>query len=103
MTEDEEWESSVREDLFPKVERSKIVLSLAPTAGKPDVKFCVELGAAISYDKPILVVHTKGSPPIPKKLRQIADEIIEDFDFESESSKAELARKLEVMAVKTEA
>lgn len=56
------------------------VVSLTIFSGKVDVKLCVELGAAILLDKPILVVVERDTR-IPVNLKRCASRIIEiDFD-----------------------
>ena len=77
-SERREWDEIVRhsrEELLPRLEESAFVLSLAPS-GKPDAKYCIELGFSIMLDKPILVVAPEGYP-VPERLRRAADEVIE--------------------------
>lgn len=97
MTDDrnDEWEESVRDDLFPKVEDTSVFLSLAP-GGKPDVKFCVELGAAIMFDKPILTVAMKGTSVTPG-LRRISQRIVEDVDMGVDADRERVAQAVEAM------
>lgn len=85
-----EWEQHVVDELFPMVEDTSVFLSLAPTSGKPDVKFCVELGAAIMYDKPILVVAIKGTVVAPG-LRRIAHDVVEDVDMNLDADRERVA------------
>ena len=54
---------------------SAFVISITPTSGEGDVKYWVELGAAVMKDKPLLVVVLPGTV-LPKKLIAIADEIV---------------------------
>lgn len=96
----DEFERAVREELYPKVENSGVFLSLCPSTpdGKPDVKFCVELGAAIMYNKPILALHMKGAAPIPDLLRKVSVRVVEDFDFDDPAKMQELGDAVESLA-----
>lgn len=71
--DDEAFERDVRENLFPKVADSAFVMSIVPD--EPDVKICLELGAAVFYNKPLVLVCFNGRE-IPAKLRKIADEVV---------------------------
>jgi len=71
----------VREVTVKKMEESAMVMSLVPDDGF-DVKFAVELGAAIMLNKPLMVIQLPGRS-IPDKLRTIADVVLEaDIDTE---------------------
>lgn len=93
----DEFEQAAREELYPKVEESRIFISLCPSRpdGKPDVKFCVELGAAIMFNKPILAVHVKGSAPVPDLLRKVSVAVVEDFDFDDPAKVKEMGEVIE--------
>lgn len=69
------WGQRVAAELFPKVGSSAVTISLVPS-GASDVKFCVELGATIMFDKPIILVIRPGQQ-LPAKLVAVADEIVE--------------------------
>jgi hypothetical protein len=78
MTKEEEvkafYDSAAR-DLFPKMKSS--VLAVMPIFDEePDPRLCMQIGAAILFDKPILVVAPRNKP-IPLALRTIANEIVE--------------------------
>lgn len=92
----EEWQRFVknaREDAARKISDSAFVISLF-SGGEPDIKFAVELGLSIMYDKPIALVAQKGAE-IPGKLRQVADEIIElEHDEDTEAGQLEIQRLL---------
>jgi len=79
-----EWNEFVdhfRRDALEKITDSAFVCSLVPEDGF-DVKFAVELGAAIMLNKPILAIVQPGAD-ISGKLRLVADEIVEaDIDVE---------------------
>jgi hypothetical protein len=79
--EAERYARDVLVNMVPKLKSSEIALSLVP-GGEGDVKYWVELGASIMFDKPIIVVVT-GDRKLPPKLELIADEIVrmpEDAD-----------------------
>jgi hypothetical protein len=61
--------------MLPKMRESATVLVLAPTVGKFDVQFAVQIGAAILLEKPLLVIMPTGQTVAPK-LARIADRII---------------------------
>lgn len=70
------WARHQAEEVLPAMEDSAVVMSIAPM-GKPDSKFCVELGFALMLGKPVILLVDKRAAPIPGKLRQVADEIVE--------------------------
>lgn len=94
-----EFAERVREKLFPKVKESGIFITLMPE--EPDVKVCVELGAAIFYDKPILVVAMPGRPVSPG-IRRVAHKVLEDCDVMTEEEQAQLAQAIERLHVELE-
>lgn len=69
------WAKDVVDNMLPKLVSSSVMVSLVPTDGKGDVKFWVELGAAIMLDKPILAV-VFGDNPVPAKMALVADEVV---------------------------
>jgi hypothetical protein len=69
------WVEHVLSDMEPKLAGSALSVSLVPDDREGDVKWWVELGASIMYDKPIIaVVFNDG--PLPEKLKLVADEIV---------------------------
>lgn len=82
--ERKEWNRFVdhfRRDTLEKMESSAFVMSLVPEEGF-DVKFALELGAAIMLDKPIMAIVQPGAQ-VPPKLREVCEEIVEaDIDLE---------------------
>jgi len=68
------WERSVVDELFPKVRGSALVLSLLP-GEDPDPKWCLEMGAAIWYGKPIVVVARPGVR-VPPELERVAAAVL---------------------------
>jgi hypothetical protein len=94
-TQWDEFVAHFRRDTLGKIADSAIVMSLVPRSGDFDVKFAVELGAAIMLDKPIIAVALPGTP-IPAKLREIADRIVE-ADIDVEEGRQTFARALDAM------
>lgn len=80
----EAWDSFVRharEGAAQGIMESAFVMSIVPSE-EADIKFCVELGLAIMYDKPLLLIVSPETL-IPERLRRAADEIIvADLDTE---------------------
>lgn len=60
-------------DLLPKMKGS--ALSIAIFSGSVDAKLCMEIGAAVLLDKPIILLVT-GDSQIPASLQRAAVEII---------------------------
>ena len=81
-------------DMFPKMKAS--VMSLVIGAENADAKLALEVGAAVLFDKPLLVIVPKGRV-IPQGLRKVATLIVEDFDFAAPDSQARLQRAVETM------
>jgi hypothetical protein len=85
-----------RRELFPKMAGSAFCLSIV---GTPDPKLCMEIGAAILFNKPIMLVIPRGRT-IPLSLRTIAHEIVEIDGMEDAASKdritAAVKRMIEV-------
>lgn len=74
---DDEFQRVVTEGLLPQMEGSHVCVTIVPRSGADgiDAKFCVELGAMIMLDKPILaIVHPDLE--VPQKLKLVADEIL---------------------------
>jgi hypothetical protein len=90
----EAWVKDVDEELYPRLSRSNAFISLCPVTGKPDAKFCVELGMAIMLDKPVIVVVAPGSV-LPKKLNRVADRVIV-ADITTGEGQALVAQELKV-------
>lgn len=63
------------EESIPRIEASRMVIS-AIEAGRVDAQMCLQIGAALLLDKPLIVTVFKGSW-IPARLRQLADAVIE--------------------------
>ena len=82
----EEFEDHVRENLIPKIEGSKIFVSIVPAPQKVDIKFAIELGIAILLDKPIIAAIVPGVK-ISEKLSRVVDRFVElNMDNSSETA-----------------
>jgi hypothetical protein len=71
-----------RREMFPKLKESAFMIAIA---ADPDPKLCLEVGAAILFDKPILVVVLPGRQ-VPLALRTIAHKIVEIESMEDPAS-----------------
>jgi nucleoside 2-deoxyribosyltransferase len=87
------WVARVREGTVQQMVESAFVATLVPEDGKTDVKFAVELGLAIMLGKPIVAISVAGRP-VPGKLREIADAVIEVSDMDTEAGQADLQAKM---------
>lgn len=81
MTDNPHWASfadQVISDLIPMIDNSALAVALLPRKPEDydDVRWCVQLGAMIMLDKPIIVVVMPGSV-VPDKLVRVADHILE--------------------------
>lgn len=86
------WEAHVKRTLFPRVDGSAVWLGSSPS-GEPDATFCLELGAAILSDTPILVVCPRGRT-VPPGLRRIAHAVVEDVDWDTAAGREAVQRPL---------
>jgi len=75
------------------IEQSAVYLGISPD-GEPDAKFCVELGAAIMYDKPLIFLVAKDRQ-MPPGLRRIAHAIVEDVDFDTPEGLEDIRQRIE--------
>jgi hypothetical protein len=90
--DDREWHEfvrNVRESAVKQIESSAFVMSLVPDDDEPDIKFAVELGLSIMFNKPLLIVAARGRD-VPDRLRRVADEVVE-VDLDTEAGAAELS------------
>lgn len=86
----------VRKELVPKIIGTDIFVSITPSCPEEvDVKFAVELGLAIMYDKPICSVIRPGTK-IPEKLSRVVDKFVE-MDFNDPTQAQRLNEALEEM------
>lgn len=92
------WDQFVkqtREDAMQKIDASAFVMSLVPKE-EPDVKFCVELGLSVMYDKPLVIVVAPETR-IPERLQRLADEVIV-CDIDTAEGRDIVATKLQSLA-----
>lgn len=88
----EEFVTAVRKNAVKQIAGSDAFVSLVPE-GEPDIKFAVELGLAIWFDKPIIAVAFPGRE-IPPGLRRIAHKVVEcDLDTEAGVEQMRVALK----------
>lgn len=83
----DEYAERVRREVAPIIKDSGVFVSITPSSPeKVDIKFAVELGLAIMYDKPILAVVPLGTK-LPKKLASVVDSFVildeADDDFQT--------------------
>lgn len=74
-------------EMFPKMKVSAMTLVIGTE--DPDIKLALEIGAAILFDKPLLVVMLKGRK-VSAGLRRVAHTVIEIDDFISPESMAQV-------------
>lgn len=75
--------------MFPKMKDSALTVIIA---GEPDPKLCLELGAAILFDKPLIVAVPRGSK-VSSNLKRVASAIVE-LDMNDPSSQDKLQQAL---------
>jgi hypothetical protein len=76
VTTDDDWMNDffrhAEEDMLPKMKESALSIAIF---GKPDAKLCMEIGAAVLFDKPIIVVAAPDMV-IPANLKRVASAIV---------------------------
>lgn len=70
----EKYLDRFKEEALPMIEGSVISLVIAPE--RPDPKVCLELGATLLLDKPLILVITRGHT-VPANLRRCAAAVVE--------------------------
>lgn len=76
--DEEQWDvfvADARRQAIQPIMESAAVIVLLP-GSEVDVKVCLEIGAAVLLDKPILAIALPGRP-VPVVLRRIATHVIE--------------------------
>jgi len=58
-----------------------------------DAKLCLELGAAIMFDMPIIALVVRGRP-LPEHLRRVANWVVEVDDIGSDAASDAMARAI---------
>lgn len=94
---DREFQRAVTEGLVPQLKDSAVAVAICPADEQLDAKFCVELGAMIMLDKPILAFVAPGRH-IPDKLLLVADEIVQ-ADITTDEGQASMRAALERMGL----
>jgi hypothetical protein len=73
----DEFFKHAREEMFPKMKSSAMSVTIVPPDdADPDPKLCIELGAAILFDKPIILLVPSGRT-VSANLRRIASAIVQ--------------------------
>lgn len=86
-----------KREMFPVMEQSAFCMTIV---GTPDPKLCLEIGAAIMYDKPILAIVPRGAH-VPLSLRTIAHKVVEVSEDLNDDDKAKVAAAVkEIMEIK---
>jgi hypothetical protein len=80
----EQYLEHFRHSVLPHIADSAVVLTIQPR-GLPDTKICLEIGAALLLDKPLLVISMRGNT-VPARLRLAADEVVEIESLQSADS-----------------
>jgi len=70
----EQYLEHAKSEMFPKLKSSAISVTLLND--NPDPKLCLELGAAILFDKPLIIVVSRGER-VSSNLRRVATVILE--------------------------
>lgn len=92
-----EYVERVHRELIPKIKDTNIFVSITPsTPDKVDVKFAVELGLAIMYNKPIIACIQPGTP-IPEKLARVVDKFVE-LDLKDPAGRERLVEAIHEMS-----
>lgn len=73
-------ENSARQDLMPKMQASAFCLMILK--GNPEISLALQIGIALLYDKPLIILALDGVWISPR-LRQIADAIVEGKSFDA--------------------
>jgi hypothetical protein len=82
-----DWVFRARRELFPRMRGLAISVVIGPD--DPDAKIALEVGAAVLFDVPIVVVLPYGRA-ISEGLRSVAEVVVE-VDFASNKGYAELS------------
>lgn len=69
----DEFFQQAKDEMFPKMEASAFALAILDT---PTPKLCMELGAAVLFDKPLILIVTDPEMKIPANLKRVASAIV---------------------------
>jgi hypothetical protein len=75
MNDVDDFFRSARVELFPKMKGS-VALSITILSANVDPKICMELGAAILFDKPLVIIVPDPETVIPANLKRVASAIV---------------------------
>lgn len=79
------------EEMMPMLAQSTFSMTILPDEdGRANPKFCMELGAAIMFDKPIIALTSSPGMKVPNQLRRIAHGIVE-VDLNDPASREHVA------------
>jgi hypothetical protein len=79
-----EWLEHAEAEVLPKMHSS--AFSIALISRKVDAKLCLEIGAAILLEKPLIVLAMPGAK-IPPVLARLAHEIVRGHPRDAETKK----------------
>ena len=86
-----------RDNMFPNMKSSAFCMTIL---GDPDPKLCMEVGAAILFDKPIIVIARHGQT-VPLSLRTIVHKIVEISEDMNDADRATVSKAVtELMEAK---
>jgi hypothetical protein len=95
------------DNVLPEIDKSAMAVSVVPNKkrsqhGNGDVKYWVELGAMIMFDKPIICVVDPGMrSEMPEHLVRVADYIVEG-DITTLEGQTKIAEAMSVIVTKIE-
>lgn len=74
MTNTNRYFKHFEDEVLPSIEKSAFVFAIA--SEKPDAKMCLEIGAAVLLDKPIIIIIHDGVT-VPANLKRLSASIVE--------------------------
>lgn len=84
-----DYSQRFRREVMPKLLDSAMFVSIGTEVGEFDVRQATELGAALLFDKPMLLVVPKGRS-IGQRLRRAADVVVDDWDSNDPAAQARM-------------
>lgn len=82
---------AAQRDLFPKLRSS--IATVALLHGEPDVKLCLEVGASLLLDKPLVLIVHRGFF-LPERLRRIAGRVVEIDSLDNPADRERIEQAL---------
>jgi hypothetical protein len=92
-----DFSEAFRTDGLPKILGSSVTLSVLGGGRDLDPKQCIELGAILLADKPLILVVQPGAT-IPSRLRRAADLVIEDWTPDNHDAQERLTAAITTLA-----